>query len=129
MTIFTFWYKSVISSVEIHDQQIIACHFSYHTLYQPSFIYHPLSLSVLGLLKGMIWKMTCNNLYITGKSNIYLGGHIGLQISWYNCSATCLRMKSKEEFWHMLTKCRIVTKLSFLIQKLDFVIFNVNMKC
>ena len=50
----TFWYKSVISSVEVYDKQIITCHFSYHTLYQPSFIYHPLSLSALGLIKGMI---------------------------------------------------------------------------
>ena len=42
---YTFLYKSVISSIEVYDKQIIACHFSYHTLYQPSFIYHPLSLS------------------------------------------------------------------------------------
>jgi hypothetical protein len=27
----TFWYKSVISSVEVYDKQIITCHFSYHT--------------------------------------------------------------------------------------------------
>ena len=46
-----------------YDKQIIICHFSNHTLYQPSFIYHPLSLSALGwyhdigLIKGMIWKM------------------------------------------------------------------------
>ena len=45
-----FWYKSVISSVEVDDKQIITCHFSYHTLYQLSFIYHPLSLSALGLI-------------------------------------------------------------------------------
>ena len=32
----TFWYKSVIFSVEVYDKQIIACYFSYHTLYQPS---------------------------------------------------------------------------------------------
>ena len=46
-------YKSVISSVEvyiyIYDKHIITCHFSYHTLYQPSFIYHPLSLSITHL--------------------------------------------------------------------------------
>ena len=35
---------------------IITCHFSYHTLYQPSFKYHPLRLTALGLIKGMIWK-------------------------------------------------------------------------
>ena len=35
-------------------KHIIACHFSYHTLYQSLFIYHPLSLSALGLIKGMI---------------------------------------------------------------------------
>ena len=29
---------------------IITCHFSYHTLYQHSFIYHPLRLSALGLI-------------------------------------------------------------------------------
>ena len=36
----TFWYiyKSVISSVEVYDKRIIKCHFSFHTLYQPSFI-------------------------------------------------------------------------------------------
>ena len=39
----TFWYKSVISSVEVYDKQIITCHLSYHIPYQPSFIYHPLS--------------------------------------------------------------------------------------
>ena len=32
-----------------YDEQIIACHFSYHTLYQPLFIKHPLSLSALEL--------------------------------------------------------------------------------
>jgi hypothetical protein len=46
----TFWYKSVISSVEVYDKHIITCHFLYHTLYQPSFIYHPLSLTALGLI-------------------------------------------------------------------------------
>jgi hypothetical protein len=61
----TFWYKLFISSVEVYDKHIIACHFSYHTLYQPSFIYHPLSLLALGLIKGMIWKMPCNNLYLS----------------------------------------------------------------
>ena len=30
---------TVISSVKVYDKQIITCHFSYHTLYQPSFIY------------------------------------------------------------------------------------------
>ena len=69
----TFWYKSVISSVEVYEN-IITCHFSYHTLYQPSFIYHPLSLMVLGLIKGMIWKLPCNNLYIVYKSN-YIENH------------------------------------------------------
>ena len=49
-----FWYKSVISSVEVYDKHIITCHFSYHTLYQHSFIYHPLSLTALGMIKGMI---------------------------------------------------------------------------
>ena len=44
----------VIFSVEVYDTQIITCHFSFNTLYQPSFIYHPLSLSALGLIKGMI---------------------------------------------------------------------------
>ena len=39
---------------KVYDKHIITCHFSYHTLYQPSFIYHPLSLSALGLIKGMI---------------------------------------------------------------------------
>ena len=43
-------YKSVISSVEVYDKHIITCHLSYHTLYQPSFIYHPSSLSSLGLI-------------------------------------------------------------------------------
>ena len=44
-------YKSVISSVEVYyDKHIITCHFLNHTLYQPSFIYHPLSLSALGLI-------------------------------------------------------------------------------
>jgi hypothetical protein len=38
----TFWYKSAISSVEIYDKHIIICQFSYHTLYQPFFIYHPI---------------------------------------------------------------------------------------
>ena len=38
----TFWYKSVISSVEVYDKHIITCHFSYHTLYQPT---------VLGLIR------------------------------------------------------------------------------
>jgi len=46
----TFWYKSVISSVEVYDKQIITNHLSYHTLYQPSFIYYSLSLSALGLI-------------------------------------------------------------------------------
>ena len=46
----TSWYKSVISSVEVYDKHIITCHLSYNTLYQPSFIYHPLSLSALGLI-------------------------------------------------------------------------------
>jgi hypothetical protein len=32
------------------------------TLYQPSFIYQHLSLSALGLIKGMMWKMPCNNI-------------------------------------------------------------------
>ena len=45
-----FGTKSVISSVEVYDKHIITCHFSYDTLYQPSFIYHPLSLSALGLI-------------------------------------------------------------------------------
>ena len=67
----TFWYKSVISSVEVYDKQIITCHFSYHTLYQPSFIYHPLSLSALGLMKGMIWKMPCNNIFLSHVSQIW----------------------------------------------------------
>jgi len=40
----------IISSVEVYDKHIITCHFSYHTLYQPLFIYHPLSLSALGLI-------------------------------------------------------------------------------
>ena len=40
----------VIFSVEVDDKQIITCHFSFHTLYQPSFVYHPLSLSALGLI-------------------------------------------------------------------------------
>ena len=31
--------QSVISSVEVYDKHIITCHFSYHTLYQSSFIY------------------------------------------------------------------------------------------
>ena len=43
-------YKSVISSVEVYDKHIITCHFSHHTLYQSSFIYHPLSISALGLI-------------------------------------------------------------------------------
>jgi hypothetical protein len=60
----TFWYKSVISSIEVYDKHVITCHFSYHTLYQPSFIYHPLSVTALGLIKGMIWKMPCDNLYL-----------------------------------------------------------------
>ena len=47
-----------------YDKHIMTCHFSYHTLYQPSFIYHPLSLLALSLIKGMILKMPCNNLYI-----------------------------------------------------------------
>ena len=42
--------QSVISSVEVYDKQIITCHFSYHTLYQSSFIYHSLSLSDLELI-------------------------------------------------------------------------------
>jgi hypothetical protein len=46
----TFWYKSVISSVEVYDKHIITCHFSYHTLCQPSFIYHLLSLLGLRLI-------------------------------------------------------------------------------
>jgi hypothetical protein len=46
----TFWYKSVISSVEVYDKEIITCHCSYHTVYQPLFIYHPLSISALGLI-------------------------------------------------------------------------------
>jgi hypothetical protein len=46
----TFWYKSVISSIEVYDKHVITCHFSYHTLYQPSFIYHPLSVTALGLI-------------------------------------------------------------------------------
>ena len=49
----------------INHTHIITCHFSYHTLYQPSFIYQPLSISALGLIKGMIWKMPCNNLYLS----------------------------------------------------------------
>jgi hypothetical protein len=32
------------------NRSYIACHFSYHTLYQPSFIYHHLSLSALRLI-------------------------------------------------------------------------------
>jgi hypothetical protein len=47
---YTFWYRSVISSVEVYNKHIIICYFSYHSLYQPSFIYNPLSLSTLGLL-------------------------------------------------------------------------------
>ena len=47
---YTFWYKSVISSVEVYSKHIITCHFSYHALYQPSFIYNPLSPSTLGLI-------------------------------------------------------------------------------
>jgi len=35
--------------LEVYDKEIITCHFSYHTLYQPLFIYHD-----LGLKKGMI---------------------------------------------------------------------------
>ena len=64
----SIWYKLVIYSVEVYDKHIITCHFSYQTLYQPSFIYHPLSLSALGLIKGMIWKMSCNNLYFSGST-------------------------------------------------------------
>ena len=48
----TFSYKSVISSVDVYDKHIITCHFSYHTLYHPSFIYHPLSPSALGLISS-----------------------------------------------------------------------------
>ena len=65
-----FWYKSVIFSVEVYDKPIIAYHLSYHTLYQPSFIYHSSSLRLsgwyndLGLIKGVLWKMPCNNLYL-----------------------------------------------------------------
>ena len=76
-----FWYKSVISSVEVYDKHIITCHFSYHTLISPhSYIipgaywlsgwYHD-----LGLIKGMIWKMPCNNLYISdvpAKTKIFI---------------------------------------------------------
>ena len=61
---YIFWYKSVISSVEVYNKQIITCNFSYHTLYQPSFIYHPSNLLALRLIKSMIWKMPCNNLYL-----------------------------------------------------------------
>ena len=46
----TSWYKSVISCVEVYDKHITTCHLSYNTLYKPSFIYHPLSLSALGLI-------------------------------------------------------------------------------
>ena len=46
----TFWYKSIISSVEVYDKHIITCQFSYHTFNQPSFKYSPLSLSALGLI-------------------------------------------------------------------------------
>jgi len=28
---------------KVYDKHIITCHFSYHTLYQPSFIYHTFS--------------------------------------------------------------------------------------
>ena len=35
---FDIMYKSIISSVEVYDKHIITCHFSYHILYQPSFI-------------------------------------------------------------------------------------------
>ena len=48
------------SSVEVYDKHIITYHFSYHTLYQPSFIYYPLSLSALGLIKGMISYEKCH---------------------------------------------------------------------
>ena len=67
----TFWYKSVISSVEVYDKQIKTCHFSYLTLYQSSFIYHSWAYRLsgwyhdLGLIKGMIWKMPCSNLYLS----------------------------------------------------------------
>jgi hypothetical protein len=47
---YTFWYTSVISSVEVYNKHIIICYFSYHTFYQPSFIYNPLSLSTLRLI-------------------------------------------------------------------------------
>jgi len=36
--------------VAVYDKQIITCHFSYHTLYLPPFIYHPSSLSALRLI-------------------------------------------------------------------------------
>ena len=36
--------------VEVYDRHIITCHCSYHALYQPSFIYYPLSLSALGMI-------------------------------------------------------------------------------
>ena len=45
-----FFYFLNFSSVEVYDKHIITCHFSFHTLYQSSFIYHPLSLSALGLI-------------------------------------------------------------------------------
>jgi hypothetical protein len=45
-----FLYFLNFSSVEVYDKHIITCHFSYHTLYQSSFIYHHLSLSALGLI-------------------------------------------------------------------------------
>ena len=48
--VWTFSFKSVISCVEVYDKHIITCHFSYHTLYQPSFIYRPLRLSALELI-------------------------------------------------------------------------------
>jgi hypothetical protein len=74
----TFWYiyKSVISSVEVYDNHIITCHFSFHTLYQPSFIYHPYRLlgwyRDLGLIKGMIWKMPCNNQYLLNVDRLFV---------------------------------------------------------
>jgi hypothetical protein len=39
-----------------------------HNAIKKIFIYHPLSPSAHGLIKGMIWKIPCNNLYTSRSS-------------------------------------------------------------
>ena len=76
-------FGTVISFIEVYDKHIVTCHFSCHTLYQPSFIYHTSSLSALWLISWQrVWYEKC---------------HVIIYIYIYVCNMTQILLTSKKQ--------------------------------